>query len=251
VHRGGPRDVRVLAVDRQAWPTFAASGQHHGLVVPVEGRDGKSAQSASVPLRTQTARLESALVVPYYGTADTARPAAEPIGALTTRDRYALLVPSGETWPEQDRHAGDPLSTVTTTEPDGVAFIAQLKGATSRPWTLDEPLSTVQANGNHHMLVRHNSSKGNGAEMCTPTSEPARTLTTTGHQSLVSIEDQIADATFRMLEPHEIQAAMAFTNDYTVLGNRREKVRQLGNGVTPPAAEFLLRSIAASLDGAP
>lgn len=38
--------------------------------------------------------------------------------------------------------------------------------------------------------------------------------------------------------------------DYRVLGNRREKVRQLGNGVTPPAAEFILRAVAASLDGA-
>jgi DNA (cytosine-5)-methyltransferase 1 len=53
-----------------------------------------------------------------------------------------------------------------------------------------------------------------------------------------------------MLEPHEIQRAMAFTGTYRVLGNRREKVRQLGNGVTPPAAEFLLRAVAASLDEA-
>jgi DNA (cytosine-5)-methyltransferase 1 len=33
-----------------------------------------------------------------------------------------------------------------------------------------------------------------------------------------------------------------------VLGTRREKVRQLGNGVTPPAAEFLLGAIARTLD---
>ncbi|HEY1324281.1 MAG TPA: DNA cytosine methyltransferase, partial [Streptosporangiaceae bacterium] len=114
---------------------------------------------------------------------------------------------------------------------------------------VDEPLSTVTASGNHHMLVRHNTARGNPAQMCTPASEPARTITTTGHQSLVSIQAQVEDATFRMLEPHEIQAAMAFTADYTVTGTRRERVRQLGNGVTPPAAEFLLRAIAASLDG--
>lgn len=38
--------------------------------------------------------------------------------------------------------------------------------------------------------------------------------------------------------------------DYTVLGNRREKVRQLGNGVTPPAAEWLIRAVLDSLGGA-
>jgi DNA (cytosine-5)-methyltransferase 1 len=113
-----------------------------------------------------------------------------------------------------------------------------------------EPLATVVASGNHHMLVRHNSSKGAGGEMCTGASEPARTITTKGHQSLVSITPDVNDATFRMLEPSEVQAAMAFGAHYRVLGNRREKVRQLGNGVTPPAAEFLLRAVAATLDGA-
>jgi DNA (cytosine-5)-methyltransferase 1 len=249
VHRGAPGDIRVVHLDRQAVPTFAASGNHQGPVVPVEGRDGKQTQPRTSPMRTLTARAESALVVPYYGTGAHARPAAEPLGALTTRDRYALLVPSGGTWNEETYPADEPLRTRTATESEGVAFIAQLKGQTSRPWSVDEPLSTVQASGNHHMLVRHNSSRGDGGEMCTPAYEPVRTITTTGHQSLVSIDAQVDDATFRMLEPHEIQAAMAFTTNYQVLGNRRERVRQLGNGVTPPAAEFLLRAVARSLDG--
>ena len=50
-----------------------------------------------------------------------------------------------------------------------------------------------------------------------------------------------------MLEPAEIQAAMAFHDDYMVLGTRRERVRQLGNGVTPPAAEFLISAVVDSL----
>lgn len=102
------------------------------------------------------------------------------------------------------------------------------------------------------MLVRHNSSKGDGGEMCTPATEPARTLTTAGHQSLVGWTTQapdVGDCTFRMLGVDEIQAAMAFTPDYQVLGSKRERVAQLGNGVTPPAAEWLVRSVAASLEG--
>lgn len=249
IRRGEMNASRISSLD-DPMASVCASGNHHGLVVPVEGRDGKQARSTVEPLRTMTARAETALVVPYYGNASTTSSSDEPIGALTTRDRYALVVPSGGTWREGARHSGEPFSTVTTRETDGVAFIATLKGDTSRPWGVDEPLSTVQANGNHHMLVRHNSSKGDGGEMCTPASEPTRTITTHGHQSIVSIERQVEDATFRMLEPHEIQAAMAFGVDYRVLGNRREKVRQLGNGVTPPAAEFLLSAVARSLDGA-
>jgi DNA (cytosine-5)-methyltransferase 1 len=52
-----------------------------------------------------------------------------------------------------------------------------------------------------------------------------------------------------MLEPHEIQAAMAFLPDYQVLGNKRERVRQLGNAVTPPAARDLIAAVVEALTG--
>ena len=89
--------------------------------------------------------------------------------------------------------------------------------------------------------------------MCTPATEPARTLTTTGHQSLVGWPTEIPaveDCTFRMLEVLEIQAAMAFGDDYEVLGNRRARVRQLGGAVTPPASEWLHRQVLAALGDA-
>ncbi len=198
------------------------------LIVPVEGRDGKTAQSTKEPLRTMTTRAETALVVPLrtHGVASSAESA--PIKTIVAGNvGHALVEPSN---------------------PD--AFIAELRGGGSTARSVEDPLATVTASGNHHMLVRHNGDGGaQPGWQCTLTSEPARTLTTAGHQSLVSIEEEVDDATFRMLEPHEIQAAMAFGADYIVLGNRREKVRQLGNGVTPPAAEFLLRAIADSLDG--
>ncbi len=249
INREGTRNRPVA----HPMSTIVAAPNAIGLVVPVEGRDGKQAAPTTVPMRTATARAETALVVPYYGASEAAQPSSKPLGTLTTRDRYALVVPSGGTWRENAIHDTEPFGTVTTRETDGVAFIAELRGgprSSSDARSVDDPLCTVTASGNHHMLVRHNSSKGPGGEMCTPATQPARTITTHGHQSLVSIEAQIGDATFRMLEPHEIQAAMAFTAEYRVLGNRREKVRQLGNGVTPPAAEFLLGAVARSLDGA-
>lgn len=192
------------------------------LVVPVEGRDGKQAQHAGEPMRTMTTRAETALVVPYYGNQREAVP------------------------------AGRPMPTMGTVDTAGIAFIAELRGGGSKHRPVTEPLSTLTASGTHHMLVRNNSSKGAGGEMCTPATEPARTITTAGHQSLVGWDrplPQVDDCTFRMLEPHEIQAAMAFHGDYRVLGNRRERVRQLGNAVTPPAAEFLLTAVTAALEG--
>jgi DNA (cytosine-5)-methyltransferase 1 len=50
-----------------------------------------------------------------------------------------------------------------------------------------------------------------------------------------------------MLEPHEIQAAMAFPRENIVLGNRHEKVKQLGNAVTAPVMKLLMQRCLASL----
>lgn len=57
----------------------------------------------------------------------------------------------------------------------------------------------------------------------------------------------VEDSYFRMLQPHEIGAAMAFPRDYVVLGNKREQVKQYGNAVTPPAMELLIRRCVESL----
>ncbi|HEY0641562.1 MAG TPA: DNA cytosine methyltransferase [Pseudonocardiaceae bacterium] len=165
------------------------------LVVPVEARGGadRRVRTTGEPLRTQTARLEDALVVPYYGQATTAQPSD---------------------WP---------LPTVTTVDGAGLAFIAELRGGGSTHRPVTQPLATVTASGQHHMLIRPD----------IPPPAPA--------------PPAVEDCAFRMLTPGEIQTAMAFHHDYRVLGNRREQVRQLGNAVTPPAAEWLLTAIANSL----
>lgn len=193
-----------------------------GLLVPVEGRDGVNARPAEAPMRTQSARHETALVVPYYSNGQ-ARPA--------------------------DRS----LPTMGTVETAGLAFITELRGGGSTVRPVAEPLAAVCAGGNHHMLVRQNTPRGNPGQMCTPATQPMRALTTAGHQSLVGwshTPPKVEDCTFRMLHVAEIQAAMAFRNDYVILGSaKRDRVRQLGNAVTPPAAEFLIRAVVASLTG--
>lgn len=196
------------------------------LAVPVEGRDGLAARPTSRPHRTQTGRCETALLVPAGGTwNDAAASAAEPFRTRTTRDTEALVIPPG-------------------------------------------------------FVMRNNTARGDQGQMCTPLVEPLRTLTTAGHQSLVmwmvvdyngparpvseplptqttvegdglcSVEPAVDDCLFRMLEPHEIQAAMAFAGTYRVLGNKRERVRQLGNAVTPPAARDLIAALAEVITGA-
>mgnify|MGYP003590177419 CR=1 FL=1 len=77
---------------------------------------------------------------------------------------------------------------------------------------------------------------------------PIRPPTTHGHQSLAEPSAptslDVADAGFRMLEPHEIQAGMGFASDYHLVGSKRDKVKQAGNAVTPPAARDLGHAVA-------
>lgn len=217
------------------------------LLVPVEGREGKQAQPVSAPSRT-----------------------------MTTRNETGLLVPCGGTWRENAAPTDEPISTRTTRETDGLAFIAELRGGGSKHRPVTDPLCTVTASGNHHGLVMPYYGKGiaqdasralptvttvekhallmrnntGGAEMSTPVTEPARTVTTGGHQSLLDADRptvDINDVRFRMLEPREIIAAMDFPESYVVLGNRREQVRMAGNAVTPPTARDLVGVVAESL----
>lgn len=74
--------------------------------------------------------------------------------------------------------------------------------------------------------------------------EPIGTISTRDRVALVlSLPENLnlEDCTYRMIQPHEVQAAMAFDNDYIVLGSKRDKVKQLGNAVTPPVMEWLIK----------
>lgn len=197
---------------REVLPSLVAGGTHASLLVPVEGREGKSAASVADPLRTQSTRNETGLLVPYYGTG-TARRASDPLGTVTTVDREGLVIPL------RNHGVAKPTS---------------------------HPIDTVSAEGNHHALVMRNNQ--GGAEMTTPVHEVLRTLTTGGHQSILEPSEPISldvdDAGFRMLEPHEIQAGMGFARDYLLLGSKRDKVKQAGNAVTPPAARDLGHAVA-------
>lgn len=177
------------------------------LLVPVEGREGKVASSAHAPLRTQTARNETGLAY-------------------------------GPTW---------------------LPFIAELRGGSSDARAVTEALATVTASGNHHGLVtapqrvawEHLLIPYYGNGTARRVSEPVGTVTTRDRWSLVSGTDKvdIAEVLFRMLEPYEIGKAMAFTEGYQVVGNRRQRVRMYGNAVTPPVAEVIISALVESISG--
>ncbi|MEU0181812.1 DNA cytosine methyltransferase [Streptomyces sp. NPDC006207] len=155
-------------------------------------------------------------------------------------------------------NANSPLRTMTTRNETGLAwlpFIAELRGGGSEARSVAEALATVCASGNHHGLVtpgqitEHMLIPYYGTGAARPVTQPVGALTTRDRYALVHGQPAIEDVRFRMLEPHEIGRAMSFADDYVVLGNKRERVRQYGNAVTPNAAEVLVCALVEAITG--
>lgn len=235
-------------------PTMVAGGFHASLLVPVEGRDGKAAATVAGPYRTQTTRNETALLVPAGGTwNDSAYSVEDAARTRTTRDSEAVVFPPFiaelRGGGSDARPTADPLATVTASG-NHHALISSYygKGGTK---TVADPLATVMTRDRHALIMRNNNGRGDLGYMSTPVEEPVRTVTTAGHQSLISggVPD-IEDCMFRMLKPSEIKEAMAFGREYVLLGNNREQVRMAGNAVCPPNARDLIAVGVESLDAA-
>ncbi|WP_067859686.1 DNA cytosine methyltransferase [Mycolicibacterium wolinskyi] len=284
-------DYRVRGIEHPL-STITTIETTKALAVPIEGRDGKVAAPIEMPLRTATTRNETALVVPCGGTwRDAATTTDDPIATRTTRESdglaFAPFVTQFRDRPRDLDPAAEPLNTVVA---DGAnhalvqhtAFVAELRGGASDVRSVNDPLATVTASGNHHglitsyygngttrstdealatvtstdrhaLLMRNNGVPGgHPARHTTLADEPARTITTSGHQSLLtahSLPIDLSDVLFRMLEPHEIGRAMAFGPNYVVLGNKRQRVRQYGNAVTPPVAEIIVSALVEAITG--
>ena len=76
---------------------------------------------------------------------------------------------------------------------------------------------------------------------------PAPTVCATGRVNLVEPAED-CDILFRMLEPHELAAAMGFSDDetaYEFCGTKTEKIRQIGNAVAVNIACALVRAVMA------
>jgi DNA (cytosine-5)-methyltransferase 1 len=57
----------------------------------------------------------------------------------------------------------------------------------------------------------------------------------------------VEDCGFRMLESHEIAAGMGFEDSHVIPGNKRERVQQCGQAVTPSWARWLWERVLETL----
>ncbi len=145
------------------------------------------------------------------------------------------------------RHSSGPLRTQTTAHTTGIAipFIVENNGLSKAKSIFDPiPCMTTQVK---HGIINPESVKGfmsyyyGGSNVASGFHEALRTMTTKDRCALVQFtKPTIENCKYRTIKPHEVQSAMAFDKDYVVLGNGKQKVKQLGNAVTPPVMNFLI-----------
>ncbi len=177
-----------------------------------------------------------------------ARPLTDPLPVQQTTATHAVATPPG--FLMNTAHGGrlhdldDPHPTVCASD-DRLSMVVPLRrNGHASPTTAALP--TITAGGTHHGLLMRNNS--GGAEMVTPTTEPARTVTTRDRCAVIDPDTVVDDCGFRMLEPHEIAAAMAFPDGY-IPGDlpKKHRVKLAGNAVTPPVMTWIMGRIVEAL----
>jgi DNA (cytosine-5)-methyltransferase 1 len=208
------RNADVKSVDDPT-PALCAGGNHVGLVEPlVLGQHGgATARPASEPVPTIATEGAIALIAPYYSES---KPVSvdEPLGTITTRDRFALVAPvTHADASRRARSVEDPLPTVTGARRGELAVIVgafgERPGQAPRVHSIDQPAPTVCARGRVQLAEG------------------------------VLEGEVFIDILFRMLEPHELAAAMGFPPDYRWPETKTDATKLVGNAVATGVARAL------------
>lgn len=201
---------RAHSVDQPLGAIHAGGGKFATVEPFVLSRHGEGApRGVDEPTPTQVAKHSHCLISPYYGSGsgETCQSADVPLPTVTSKARFGMVVPitHSDTSNRARDVDHDPLPTLTTANRGELAFIAaqfgEREGQAPRVHDIDQPAPAICA---------------------------------TGHINLVEATPQY-DILFRMLEPHELAAAMGFDSDeaaYEFAGTKTEKVKQIGNAVS-------------------
>lgn len=192
------------------------------LVIPasaiVELRGTSKAKSIESGISTLTAGGVNHAILLRNNIAQSSGSVSEAIGTQTTDLQHSLLL-SGHN-PGWARSLDNPTGTFTTTTPQAL-------------------LTTKSINSFLSYYYGSNNTSDMGSAV--------NTVTTKHRAALSTVEPKIEDCYYRCLKAHEVQRAMSFGDDYVVLGTAKEKVKQLGNAVTPPVMEWLVKQCVKSL----
>lgn len=230
------------------------------LIEPfVLSRHGDGApRSIEEPTPTQVAKHSHCLISPYYGSGsgETCQSAEVPLPTVTSKARFGMVVPVTHTkGGNAARDVDEPLPTLTTAKGGEFAMVMPVThaGGENRARNPDEPLPTVTGanRGELAFIAAQFGEREGQSPRVHDLDQPAPAICATGHINLVEATPTY-DILFRMLEPHELAAAMGFDDEeakYEFAGTKTEKVKQIGNAVSVSMMKACVKALMA--DAAP
>lgn len=235
-------------------PTIAANGQHIGLAQPIimNGRKGNKPKGvAQEPVPTLDTKggvwLAEPIVLSQHNSG-APRGSEDPLPTITTGGAAAethqgcarpmliepfVLSRHSEGAP---RTTDEPMPTMTTVH--SPVLVSAYYGANTGCTSGEEPLPTVTTKDRFGIVVPVTHAGGED-RVLDANEDPLPTVTGANRGELAFIAAQFGereyDILFRMLEPHELAAAMGFTDEeyaYEFAGTKTEQVKQIGNAVS-------------------
>jgi DNA (cytosine-5)-methyltransferase 1 len=234
-----------------------------GLVEPflMVNRNNNVPKSLEEPVPTLCTGNHMALVEPFIVpqfSEGNPKSVEDPLGTITTTSRgIGLCEPylvrfqgNREADMRRNQSLDIPLGTLDTSnryglvDPFIVPFYGEREGQEARTHSIKDPLPTVTGHG-AGALVEPYLVEFYGNGQAQSIHDPLPTVTTKDRFGLVTIDgtQYKVDIRFRMLQPHELAAAMSFPKDYRFAGNREAVVKQIGNAVPGYLSEALCKSL--------
>jgi DNA (cytosine-5)-methyltransferase 1 len=219
--------MAARGLDLPAPTIMTTSGYHLALVQPVgdapfilSQASGGAPRGLDHPLQTLPAGGAHALIAPYYssGSGQSCTSDDQPLPTASTRDRFGLVVPITHAPRGADcraRSINEPGPTFTCANRGELAFIVpafgERKGQAPRSHSVDAPGPTICAEGR-----------------------------------IPLVEGVGYDILYRMLQPHELAAAMSLIDGGKPLrfqGTKTAVNKQIGNAVPERTARALIREL--------
>jgi len=174
----------------------------------------------------------------------------EPMRTVDTSNRFALLTPFfAEMYgTSKSRSMDKPVSSVTTTPKSVVCepfILPQQQGyRKDRVVGVDRPIPTIAARGADAVLEPY-LTKYYGTGTAVSVDNPMPTICTKDRFGLSepSLVDCSLDVTYRLMEPHELAAAMGFPENYIWPESKTATKRMIGNAVECHQSEALVTTI--------
>jgi DNA (cytosine-5)-methyltransferase 1 len=168
-------------------------------------------------------------IVPFFGEREGQQPRShsvdDPLPAVTSHGAGGLvepfIIPVNHGPDERSYSVENPMPTITTVDAWALieSFLLKYNG-TGGPRSVDEPLDTISTKDRFALVQTFLKERGIEADGVA-----------------------LLDIRFRMLQPHELAAAMSFPKSYVFMGNREQRVRQIGNAVAVRTAKALCRTL--------